>query len=138
MALLFWFLFIYILIIPFYSIIFSYFYHIYYVNYDLKHIFVIKKWCSHKTLYYIGYFLNYAQFFGGTNSQQISYIYLLLIFSAYLPQPFPFFYLHWNVKVTSVHVHRILFIWCRIYRHFIILYKFDIFFSFIMIWHNKF
>jgi len=36
-------------------------------------------WAKH----YIGYFLNYARFFNRINSEQTSYIYLLLIFSAF-------------------------------------------------------
>ncbi|CAF0790806.1 unnamed protein product [Adineta steineri] len=40
---------------------------------------VFYVWAKH----YIGYFLNYIRFFDLANSQQISYIYLLLIFSAF-------------------------------------------------------
>jgi hypothetical protein len=36
-------------------------------------------WAKH----YIGYFLNYVRFFDRANSEQISHIYLLLIFSAF-------------------------------------------------------
>jgi hypothetical protein len=40
---------------------------------------IFYVWAKH----YIGYFLNYARFFNRINSEQISYIYLLLIFSAF-------------------------------------------------------
>jgi hypothetical protein len=40
---------------------------------------VFYVWAKH----YIGYFLNYVRFFDRANEEQISYIYLLLIFSAF-------------------------------------------------------
>ena len=40
---------------------------------------IFYVWAKH----YIGYFLNYVRFFDRANSQEIYYIYLLLIFSAF-------------------------------------------------------